>query len=284
MFFTSCLAWAQDNIYFTDGSSKTCKVLEISDYEILAEVQGETLSFVKTNVLLIEFKNGTVDVYNIPQDNLIYNPIIEQKTKKKPEQKEFLKSNFASLNTLALCNADLSVFFEHLLPGRSVGLGVMGAYNFNPRVSVSNLFIAPLENAKKKYDLGLFANIYTGGFETKTTSVYFGILIKYMNFSYTKVTEVRTTIGSSTSLSLKRSNESANQLATIFTFGTHSNLTKNFFIKTIFGIGGFNLRGDYRQQYNYYLNGGSNRSNNQNYYNRKFLLKLYIGVNTGFTF
>lgn len=280
----SCLAWAQDKVYFTDGSSQTCRIIEISDYEILAELQEERLSFSKTKILFIEFKNGSVDVYNIPKENLIYNPIIEKRNNKNPEPKEFFKSNFASVNTLALCNADVSMFFEHLLPGRYVGLGVMGAYNFNPRASFSNLFISPLENAKKKYDLGLFANIYTEGIETKTTCFYFGIFIKYMNFSYTKVTEVRTTSGNSTSISLKRSNESANQLATIFTFGTHSNITKNFFVKTIFGIGGFNLRGDYRQQYNYYLNGASNQSNNISPNNRKFLLKLYVGVNAGFVF
>lgn len=260
-------------------------MLEISESQILAETDNETLSYSKNKVLLIEFKNGSVDVYNTPKTNIIYNSHVERRTDKTYERKEILKSNFGSINALALCNADISGFFEHLFPKRSVGVGVMGSYNFNSRASFSNLFILPLENAKKKYDLGVFANLYTGQLKAEETSIYFGILFKYLNFSYTKVTEVRNSSGGSVSTTLKRSSESASQLATIFTFGTHSNLSDNFFIKTIFGIGGFNLRGDYRQQYNYYLNGGAGQqSNTISPYNRKFLLKLYVGVNAGFAF
>jgi hypothetical protein len=62
--------------------------------------------------------------------------------------------------------------------------------------------------------------------------------------------------------------------------GSHFNFTESFFIKSYFGFGGFNLRGDYREQYNYQSkpNRGSKNPNQ----NVGFLPKLYLGINIGF--
>lgn len=282
--FLFCHATAQDNIYFLDGTTRSGKVLEISDERIIVKVTDEKQNIPRSAVLLIEYKNGSIEIYNTPNENITYNPVIERNKLKTAPREQFHHSNFGSINTLALCNADISGFFEHMLPNGYIGLGAMGAYNFNPQANLLNLFIATLNNSKKKYDLGVYANFYPGEFQPEETSFYFGILFKYMRFDYTKVTEIKAPVGSSISSTLKYSDASGSQMATLFTFGTHTHLEKNFFIKTTFGIGGFNLRGDYRDQYNYFLNGGTGQTNPQNLYNRKFLLKLYLGINAGFTF
>ena len=104
-----------------------------------------------------------------------------------------------------------------------------------------------------------------------------------MNFSYSKAIEEKVVSGGNISTNIKYSPATGSQLATIFTFGTHTTVAKNIFIKTLFGVGGFNLRGDYQQQYNYYLNKRTNQAKAAGY-DRTFLLKLYLGVNLGYNF
>ena len=284
LIFLFCSALAQDKIYFLDGTTKSGKILEISDEKIVLSVSEEKQDIARNTVLLVEFKNSSVEIYNSPKETIIYNPVIEQNKLKASAREQFHHSNFGSVNTIALCNADISGFYEHLLSNGYIGLGVMGAYNFNPQANLLNLFIATLNNSKKKYDLGIYANLYPGEFQPEGTSFYFGILLKYMRFDYTKVTEIKAPVGSSISSTLKYTDASGSQLATLLTFGTHSHLEKNFFVKSVFGLGGFNLRGDYRDQYNYFLNGGTSQTNPTKLYNRKFLLKLYLGINVGFSF
>jgi hypothetical protein len=291
LLFISVIARAQDKIYFLDGSSKTGKVLEISSEQITMQTSQEPEVFLKSSVLLIEFKNGGIEPINTPTRTVIYNaatimPSVER-TPRARQEIDLFNYNLGSLNTLALCNADVSGFYERLLPGKQFGVGLMAAYNFNVYATASNLFIAVLNNAKKKYDLGAYINFYPTAFEKRTT-FYYGLLFKYMNFTFTKVTEEPVPAGSGLSPTLKYEPAEGSQLATIFTCGTHSIIKNKFFIKTIFGLGGFNLRGEYRQQYNYYLNNLSkqqnNNSTNTTAYNRRFLLKFYFGVNMGFSF
>lgn len=278
--FLFCVTKAQDKIYFLNGTSKTGTITEISEEQITAQLsKKEKQAFDRSSILLIEFKNGSVEIITRPKENVLYNPVEAQNQLKPAKKQEFVFSNFGSLNTLALCNADISGFFEHVLSNRLIGVGVMGAYNFNERVSLSNLFIAPLTSARKKYDLGAFVNFYLDGLSEEETTFYYGLLFKYMNFDFTKVTEVTTTTNGFVSTSFKYTRTSGSQLATLFTFGTHSNITKKFFVKSIFGIGGFNMRGDYKEQYNYFIQKNTGLNDD-----RKFLLKLYFGFNAGFAF
>jgi hypothetical protein len=139
-----------------------------------------------------------------------------------------------------------------------------------------------LANAKKNYDLGFFANVYSSELSEGTVA-HFGLLFKYMDFSYSKAIEENVYSGGTVSTNIKYTAAKGNQLATIFTFGSSTKIGELYFLKTIFGIGGFNLRGDYKQQYNYYrmknpVNPNSTSSN------RGFLLKLYLGINFGYNF
>lgn len=276
--------WArsQDRVYLTNGEVRVAKVLEIApDYIIIVPLSESGAPFVDANetiakslVLLIEFKGGHVEVFNQPQKTAVYNATGTMR--KEAKDQGDLSFNFASLNTLALCNADISVFFERLNSSKKIGLGLMGAYNFNPYVIAPNLFLVPLHNAKKNYDLGGFVNFYPGHFRRRTT-FYFGVLLKYTSFRFTKIEDQ----GSGPSTSIKYTPAKGKQMATIFTVGTHADLGGNFFFKTIAGIGGFRLNGDYKQQYNYILNRDRDPSER---INSSFLPKFYFGFNIGFTF
>lgn len=276
---------AQDTVYFLDGSSKTGKVTEIAPEHIVLETPAEKVTLPRDQVLLVEFKNGYVEVMTPPEKTLVYSPNSAERSRPRAQQHDLTNYNLGSVNTLALCNADVSAFYERILPNKKLGLGLMGAYNFNVHASVSNLFIATLNNAKKKYDLGAFANFYPAGYGEGTTSFYYGILIKYMSFSFNSVIEEKAVVGGAVSTTIKYKPSQGSQLATIVTCGTHTRLVKNFFLRSLIGIGGFNMRGDYREQYNYMLNTNTQGTNtNTTTYDRGFLLKFYAGINLGFTF
>ena len=246
---------SQDKIYLLDGSCKIAKVLEVSPDNItfvpLSESGAPFLnsneSVLKRNILLIEYKNGTIEVYNRPQKNAVYNSEGVPNKLIRKEGEEIPSYNFGSLNTLALCNSDISGFFEHLSQNKKIGLGVMAAYNFNQYAVFSNAFISILYNAKKRFDIGAFANIYPSRFKRRST-FSFGIMFKYTAFNFSSVIEEK--VGPATNI--KYLPAKGSQLATIFTGGIHTKLNRNFFLKTFGGIGGFIMRGEYQRQFNYF--------------------------------
>jgi hypothetical protein len=268
-----------------DGSCKVAKVLEVAPEQITVVPLSESgAPFVDANetifknqIVLIEYKNGMVEVFNVPTHNIVVhaNGHINKQPKQNSDEIPF--TNLASVNTLALCNSDISGFFEHLTPGKRAGFGVMGAYNFNQYATLQNAFIAILNNAKKKYDAGVFFNLYPSHFKRRTT-FYYGILLKYTAFNFTSVIEEK--VG--TAVNIKYVASSGSQLATIFTVGTQTYLGKAFFLKTIAGLGGFNMHGTYKQQFNYITN--LNRAPNTPASSSTFLPKVYFGLNLGFNF
>lgn len=290
LLLSAFISGAQDQVYFLDGSSRSGKVTEIAPEHVILQTGGARETIDRGLILLIEFKNGSIEVMHAPEKSLVYDPEpVSSGTSKKQAERIPFNYSLGSVNTLALCNADISGFYERILPNKKIGIGAMAAYNFNARSSVSNLFISVLNSAKKKYDLGGFVNIYTDGYGSETTTFYFGVLFKYMRFSFYNVIEEKVNSGGAISTTFKYRPTEGSQLATIFTCGTHTSLNRNFFFKTLIGLGGFNLRGDYRAQYNYALNtAGQNTNTNSNptptSYDRGFLLKLYAGLNFGFSF
>ena len=272
-FFISYFFKAQDKIYFLDGAIEHGKTIEISSEFILVSNNNLIDSFLISKILLIEYQNGRIELINKPKENSIQ--YLDSSKKKQERSTDFYKFNQLSLNTMALCNSDIAFFYEHIFKRKLIGAGLMGAYNFNTRASFLNLYIAKLDNSKKNYDLGAFVNFYLNRLNKKN-QFYLGALVKYCQFSYTKIIEENSNGASS----VKYINTNDYQLATIFTVGSHFNFTESFFIKSYFGFGGFNLRGDYREQYNYQL--GSNRGSKKPNQNVGFLPKLYLGINVGF--
>ncbi len=274
---------SQDKLYFLDGTTKKGKVTEIGPEQIVLKINFENNEFPRSSVLLIEFADGSFEKINDPEKNIIASPDKKENFHFKQKEKEIYSYNHVSVNSLALCNADISAFYERILPSKKVGLGLMGAYNFNLYATFPNAFFAVLTNAKKHYDLGGYINFYPGNTE-KRTYMHFGVMVKYTSFSYSSVKEDSVKVGNSVAVTVNYTYTKGSQLATIFTIGTHSDVTNNFFIKTIFGLGAFKLRGDYRDQYNMVLNQNntSNSGKPADPLNVKFLPKFYFGINLGF--
>lgn len=275
---------SQDKLFFLDGSTKTGKVTEIGPEQIIVKINNENTAFQKSLVLLIEFKNGASEIINVPTENITNVVDKKENFHFKQSTKEIYNYNQVSINSLALCNADISIFYERILPIKKLGLGVMGAYNFNLYANNLNSSIAILNNSKKKYDLGAFANFYPTRFE-KRTRMYLGVLLKYTAFDYTSVKEDSVKVGNAYSSTTIYTAAKGSQLSTIFTIGSHANITKNFFIKTIFGIGAFKLNGDYKSQYNIEINKQntqSNKNSNGPPQTYNYLPKIYVGINLGF--
>jgi len=282
LFFLSCLFAlnAQDKIYLQNGNIKTGKVIEISPDMITFISNNTEQSIGKYDVLLIEFENGTYDLINPARETIIYNPQTEVNPSIIQKQKP-AKVNYVSLNSLALYNADIAVFYEHTTKNKLFGFGAMGAYNFNLKTTLPNLFLSFLHNAKKNYDLGATLNFYPVQFSGET-SIYFGVMIKYTSFSFDKVITDSTKNGNITSVNVSYTRTNGSQLATIFTVGTHTSLSDQFYLRTLAGFGAFQLNGDFRREFNSEINKHNNPNTQPVNYN--FLPKMYLGINIGFNF
>ena len=57
--------------------------------------------------MLIEYKSGFVEVYNIPTKTAVYNADGVMKKTIKKDADEIVPNNMLSINTLALCNSDV---------------------------------------------------------------------------------------------------------------------------------------------------------------------------------
>ncbi|MDP3555907.1 MAG: hypothetical protein Q8T03_00960 [Bacteroidota bacterium] len=284
LILTTSYLKCQDKLFFLDGSTKKGKVTEISSEQISGNFNDEIISFPRQTVLLIEYSNGLCEIINAPQKNIIALEDKKENFHFKQAQKEIYNYNQISLNSLALTIADISAFYERILPSKKIGLGIMGAYNINQYANAVNLNISVLSNAKKNYDLGGFINFYPSRFE-KRTRLHFGMMIKYTSFNFSSVKDDSVIVGNLISVTTKYTPAKGSQLATIFTIGSHTDITETFFIKTIFGLGAFKLKGEYKTQYNLEINKQNNQSNNNNPnqpVSFNFLPKFYFGINLGF--
>jgi hypothetical protein len=264
---------AQDAVYLIDGQKRICRVESITPEFIIVTENREEKSFSRNEVLLIEYKNGRSEIFNLPAENLNVNPANgDIPVTKKPESN--INNSYVSLNTLALCNADISVFYEYLPKGKIFSFGVMGAYNFNVNSTNQNLFISALNNGKKNYDIGATINIFPFEQDRELT-IYLGAMIKYTDLSF-NLTSKDTTHNANT---ISYTPSKGYQLATIFTIGTQTFINDHFYIRSLAGLGAFALHGAYKTEFNREWNSNSSSPSNIN-----FLPKIYLGLNIGFNF
>ncbi|MCW3078425.1 MAG: hypothetical protein JWO32_3034 [Bacteroidetes bacterium] len=272
--FYVCSAFGQDKVYYLNGTSKECKVLEITPELIYIKTSESSEYLYRSQLLLIQFKNGSTEIINTPTQSVVYNPAATLKPSDNNSGSNPLlhKAGNLSINTLAPCNADIAVFYEHITKSKMFGLGIMGAYNFNIHATLPNQFIAALPHAKKNYDAGLTFNFYPGRFENRTT-LYIGAMIKYTQFNFDMEKD-------SLGITSVSYDHKGSQLATLLTLGTHTYFNEHFFLKTMAGLGAFRLRDNYQTEFNLQ----SNRNSTGKMHHYTYLPKIYIGINLGFSF
>lgn len=248
---TCCLTnlYCQDNIYITSGSKIKCKIVEISStqlkYKDFSNLEGPNYVILTSDVVMIEYANGVIDVLNNNPPNHL--PVVEQTKpvdviqntipkKTKHAEKEFnlhyLNPNFISINALALANGDVTLMYDRDILNNHLSLTFLGGYNFNPRMGVLNLYIADSKSgAKKRYDLGLGVNFMPSN--SRRVQYFTGILSKYMAYDYQDVIDT-------TNNQKKFSNAKGFQFAMMISNGWVFRISPDFNFK-IFGSLGFHL-------------------------------------------
>jgi hypothetical protein len=268
---------AQDGVYLVDGSLIKGKVIEVGIEEIIVRENDLTRIIDKRKVLLIHYQNGSAEVYSSPQKDLVLSNGAKKQPPSLPRQNT---QNLLSFNMLGLANADLMFFYERLFFAKKMGLGAVAGYNFNPHVNYSiNTYMAPLANPKKHGDLGLFVNFYRKPLGEGRTS-FFGFSLKYTPISFTSVLENSVTTGTLVTTNLVFTPGQGRQVAVLFHFGKHRQITEQFFVRTMIGIGFFRLTGEYKTQYNYMLNKNSQLPPVE----FNVLPKLFVSLNAGYSF
>jgi hypothetical protein len=226
--------FAQDVLYTISGNKIKAKVIEINANEIkykdFNNIEGPTYLIYNTDVVLIQFANGSSQIINANAPAL--KPAkTETVTTKKPQQKQnqnlyYMNPNLLSINALALANGDVTLMYDRDFFNSRLSLSALGGYNFNTRMGVLNSFINDSrEHAKKNFDLGLGINFMPNN--TKRGQYFVGLLAKYMAYTYDNPIDT-------TNNQLIFAKATGYQMAVMVTNGWFVRISQNFNFK-IFG-------------------------------------------------
>ncbi|MES2514061.1 MAG: hypothetical protein V4580_07940 [Bacteroidota bacterium] len=251
-------AYSQDILYTTAGNKLKARVTEINvkdiKYKDFANPEGPTYVIAKTDVVLIQYSNGTIEVINdnpatlAPKISETVTPTASKPADKTPafdkndpygknkkeEKKDFnlyyLNKNMLSINALALANGDVTIMYDRELLNSRMSLTFLGGYSFNPRMGALNLFIADSKDgAKKKYDAGFGVNFMPRN--TRRVQYFVGILAKHMAYDYLNVVDT-------TNNQKNYEKASASQTAIMISNGWVFRVGPNFSFKLFGAIGG----------------------------------------------
>lgn len=258
LFLFANMAYSQDILYTTAGSKLKGRVTEINlkdiKYKDFSNLEGPTYVIAKTDVVLIQYANGTTEVIN-DNPNTLAPKITEsitpvEKPAEKPVQKPFdrndpyakgkktekkdvnlyyLNNNAFSINALALANGDVTLMYDRDLLKSRMSLTFLGGYSFNSHIGALNFFIRDSKDAaKKKYDVGFGINYMPRN--TKRVQYFVGLLGKYMAYDYLNVVDT-------TNNQKNYQKASASQVAIMISNGWVFRVTPNFSFKVFGSIG-----------------------------------------------
>ena len=259
--------FAQDVLYTITGNKIKVKVIEINANEIkykdFNNIEGPTYLIYNTDVVLIQFANGTSQIINANAP--VLKPAkTETVSVKKVQQKQnpnlyYMNPNLLSINALALANGDVTLMYDRDFFNSRLSLSVLGGYNFNTRMGILNALISDSrEHAKKNYDAGLGINFMPNN--TKRGQYFVGLLGKYMSYTYDNPINT-------TNNQLLFTKATGYQMAIMVTNGWFVRVSPNFNFK-IFGSIGIPI------------NSPELKTNN----NSIFLPKVYLGYCFGYRF
>lgn len=181
---------AQDILYTVGGNKIQAKVTELNTtdvkYKDFSNLEGPTYVISKSEVVLIEFADGSTQIVN-PDAPALTPKTLEEKAVKAPEKKPlnlyYLNKNMISINALSLANADITLLYDRELLDSRLCLTFLGAYNFNPHAGGLNLpIVSSLTQVKKNYDIGFGISFMPRN--TTRVQYFVGLLGKYMSYNY----------------------------------------------------------------------------------------------------
>lgn len=258
LFLFANMAYSQDILYTTAGSKLKGKVTEINlqdiKYKDFSNLEGPTYVISKTDVVLIQYSNGTTEVINdnpntlapkitevatptetkpapkpFDRNNPYANKPESDKTKKKDFNLYYLNNNSLSINALALANGDITLMYDRDILKSRMSLTFLGGYSFNSHIGALNFFIRDSKDgAKKRYDAGVGINFMPRN--TKRVQYFVGLLGKYMAYDYLDVIDT-------TNNQKNYQKASASQVAIMISNGWVFRVGPNFSFKVFGSIG-----------------------------------------------
>jgi hypothetical protein len=158
-FFLLCnTAFAQDIIYKKDGTKEKVSIEEINPTEVVYKKfdrpEGPTYRVLKSSLLLIEFADGTIEVYNKGTE--------QTGESEEPEETENnlyaskLGQNIISINYLHILNGNVHLGYERL--SKSGVAGIKLSVNFNVDDVQSEIL-----RYQRDFTTGLDVNLYPTG-------------------------------------------------------------------------------------------------------------------------
>ncbi len=236
-------AISQDIIYLNNGDKFEASVKELNvvsiKYKNFANPDGPTYVIKKSDVLFIEYQNGTIEIIN--QNPTPLSPVktetavTKKEIKKGPYDILYTNKNCIYLNGVALANSDIALMYDREIAKSRLSIVLLGAYNFNIHTNYTNRYIQALGISKKNYDLGLGLNYYT---QTRKKTQYFvGVLVKYMNYEYIRETPTQETINGIVYTNIKQENVNNYQVAGLLVNGLQFRISQFFTYRAFIGIG-----------------------------------------------
>lgn len=234
---------SQDIVYLNNGDKVEAIVKELNNtsvkYKNFTNPDGPTYVINKNEILMIEYKNGTLDILNKNPGSVspAKTETVAPKTpaKKGPYDLYYSNKNCLYFNGIALANSDLAFFYDREIAKSRLSVVLMGAYNFNVHTNYTNAYIQALGVSKKNYDLGAGINYYT---QTRKKTQYFvGLLFKYMDFNYVRETTTEEIINGVSHLSVTTQNVHNYQIASMVVNGLQFRMNPFFTYRIFIGIG-----------------------------------------------
>lgn len=225
IFYIANFGKAQDLIYFKTGEKQVGKIQEINSDFILFEDTFNNLNEIpKADLLVIQFKNNTTEVLNLPEKSEI---IYQGK-----RREDLSLNNSISTNLAAFALGDLNLSFERRNIYKDVDAGIFCAYNINNRITFFNTRFTNLSSSKRNVEFGAYVNFkFQSDRPEKNRTPFVGLTYKRTLFNYSPITT------SGTSSILQYTNKSTYSNVYIISYGLCSKTFNQFFISGSFGFG-----------------------------------------------
>lgn len=234
---------SQDIVYLNSGDKFEAIIKEINSsavkYKNFTNPDGPTYVINKSEVLMIEYKNGTLDIINKTPVSIspakTETVVPKKQTKKEPYELYYSNKNCLYFNGLALANSDLAFIYDREIAKSRLSIVLLGAYNFNVHTNYTNRYLQAVGISKKNFDVGAGINFYT---QTRRKSQYFvGLLFKYMDFNYVRETTTEQIINGTPHLSVTTQNVHNYQFASMIVNGLQFRMNPFFTYRIFIGVG-----------------------------------------------
>lgn len=174
IFFTTSLIWfsnfcfSQDVIFKKDGSKVEAKIIEIGTLELkykkISNIDGPSYAILKSDVLLVNYQNGTVEIFN---NGGSQSPVAAN-SKKDSSVALFastLGKNIISFDMAAILFSTITVSYERVSSKYNLGFRIPISYTMNQKNGqfIGSYYDEYFPKRSNIFNTGLDVNFYPAG-------------------------------------------------------------------------------------------------------------------------